>query len=230
MQTIHDLYRSKLRQLISQHRSQSAFADAIGKSPAQVSQWLSEGARGRHLSPTSARQIEKTLGIAHGWMDQPDAPENPWIDTLPYGDEPDTDVYVEIKRVSLRLSAGISGFAVDHCDDSDAASLWFRRAWLARRGLNPIKLLALDVQGMSMYPGLKPGDTVLVNTASTEMKDGKVFAVNYEGEAVIKRLVRDAGQWWLVSDNPDQATYPRKLCDEHSIIVGQVVHKQSEEI
>lgn len=146
------------------------------------------------------------------------------------GDEPDTDVYIEIRRVKLRLSAGILGFAVEYLDDSDAAPLWFRRAWLARRGWNPAKLLALNVGGLSMYPGLKHGDTVLVNTASTTPKDGKVFAVNYEGEAVIKRLVRDAGQWWLSSDNPDQATYPRKLCDEHCILIGEVVHKQSEEI
>ena len=71
------------------------------------------------------------------------------------------------------------------------------------------------------------GDTVLINTASQEPKDGIAFAVNYEGEAVIKRLVRDAGQWWLVSDNPDQTRYPRKVCDEHVRIVGEVVQKQS---
>ena len=41
------------------------------------------------------------------------------------------------------------------------------------------------------------GDTVVINTAQAEPKDGAVFAVNYEGQLVIKRLVRDAGQWWL---------------------------------
>ena len=47
------------------------------------------------------------------------------------------------------------------------------------------------------------------------------------GAYLVKRLVRDAGQWWLVSDNPDQTRYPRKVCDEHVRIVGEVVQKQS---
>jgi len=81
-----------------------------------------------------------------------------------------------------------------------------------------------------MEPGLYDGDTVVVNTQSATPKDGTVFAVNYEGEMVIKRLIRDAGQWWLASDNPDQRRYPRKVCDENSIIIGEIVHKQSERI
>ena len=81
-----------------------------------------------------------------------------------------------------------------------------------------------------MEPGLYHGDTVVVNTADTEPKDGKVFAVNYEGELVVKRLVRDAGQWWLRSDNPDQRRYPPKVCGEGVFVLGRIVHKQSEQL
>ena len=71
---------------------------------------------------------------------------------------------------------------------------------------------------------------MIVNTAQTQPKDGVVFAVNYEGEMVIKRLIRDDGQWWLSSDNPDQRRYPRKVCHEGVKLIGEVVHKQSERI
>lgn len=54
--------------------------------------------------------------------------------------------------------------------------------------------------------------------------------MNYEGELVIKRLVRGAGQWWLASDNPDQRRYPRKVCGEDVFCIGRIVHKQSERI
>ncbi len=48
---------------------------------------------------------------------------------------------------------------------------------------------------------------------------------------LIKRLVRDSGTWWLSSDNPDQRKYPRKECaGEVCILVGKIVHKQSERI
>jgi phage repressor protein C with HTH and peptisase S24 domain len=82
-----------------------------------------------------------------------------------------------------------------------------------------------------METNLHEGDMVVVNTADTEPKDGEVFAVNYEGEPVIKRLARDRGTWWLASDNQDKGRYPNKECVEGScIIVGRVIHKQSERI
>jgi phage repressor protein C with HTH and peptisase S24 domain len=82
-----------------------------------------------------------------------------------------------------------------------------------------------------MEPSLHEGDTVVINTADTTPKDGEVFALNYEGESVIKRLVRDAGDWWLASDNADKRAYPNKRwVDGLSFIVGRVVHKQSERI
>lgn len=72
---------------------------------------------------------------------------------------------------------------------------------------------------------------MVVNTADTAKMDGAVYAFNYEGEAVIKRLTRDAGQWWLTSDNPDQRKYHRKLCKgADCIIVGRVVRRESDRL
>lgn len=184
------------------------------------------------------------MGKPAGWMDQPidvDAhiPSSQWggLDSAPSplaavsDDDAPPSEFVQVRRSRLRLSATLTGVAVDYLtDDEEAPALWFRRDWLARRGLRPDRLVAVDVHGSSMEPGLFDGDVVLINTLATEPKDGVVFAVNYEGQPVIKRLVRDAGQWWLCSDNPNQALYPRKVYDAHSSIVGQVVHKQSEEI
>lgn len=82
-----------------------------------------------------------------------------------------------------------------------------------------------------MEPGLFDGDQVLVNTADTKIVDGAVYAVNYEGEAVIKRMVRDAGQWWLSSDNPDQRRFHRKSCrGAECIMIGRVIKKESERL
>ena len=134
-----------------------------------------------------------------------------------------------VRRVRFKLSAGASGFGVEFLEDDDAPIV-FRREWFERRGLQPGKLFAVRVYNGSMQPGLWEGDTVVVNTADTTPRDGDVFAVNYEGELVIKRLVRDVGQWWLVSDNPDQRRYPRKAVTDDVFIVGRVVHKQSEHV
>lgn len=137
--------------------------------------------------------------------------------------------YPAVRRVRFKLSAGASGFAVEYLDDDDAPIV-FRRQWFESSGYDPGKLFAVRVANGSMEPGLYDGDTVVVNTAQTDPKDGVVFAVNYEGELVIKRLVRDAGQWWLDSDNPNKQRHPRKLCHDGTFIIGEVVHKQSERI
>lgn len=81
-----------------------------------------------------------------------------------------------------------------------------------------------------MEPGLYDGDTIVVNLADATPTDGSVFAVNYEGQCVVKRLKRDAGRWWLTSDNADKRFFPDKLCDENVSIIGRVVHRQSEHI
>jgi phage repressor protein C with HTH and peptisase S24 domain len=138
--------------------------------------------------------------------------------------------YPSIKRVNLKLSAGISGFAIDY-DVENKAPIVMRKEWFGSRGYRPEKLLAVVVHGDSMQSGLYHGDTVVINTADTQPSDGDVFAINYEGEMLIKRMVRDAGVWWLSSDNPDQRKYPRKECaSDMCLIIGKIVHKQSERI
>jgi len=141
-------------------------------------------------------------------------------------DNPD---YLLVRRVQFKLSAGVHGFVVEYPEDEDPP-IMFRKEWLDSKGYRPERLFAAKVANSSMEPGLHDGDLVVVNTAQTTPKDGAVFAVNYEGELVIKRLIRDAGQWWLYSDNPNQAEYPRRLCHEGVFMVGEVVHKQSTHI
>lgn len=137
--------------------------------------------------------------------------------------------YPTVRRVRFKLSAGASGFGIEYLDH-EGPPIVFQKNWFVSRQFNPAKLFATKVSNGSMETGLYDGDTVIVNTESITPKDGVVFAANFEGELVIKRLVRDAGQWWLSSDNPDQRRYPRKLCDDNVHLIGEVVHKQSERI
>ena len=107
----------------------------------------------------------------------------------------------------------------------------FGKEWFTRNRYRPEKLLAVKVKGESMQPSLYDGDTVTINTADIQPADGEVFAVNYEGELLVKRLIRDAGIWWITSDNSDQRKFPRKECTgDGCLLIGKIVHKQSERI
>ena len=211
--------------------TQTAFAEKIGVSKGAVSLWLS-GAN-QDLRAANAQAIQTVTGYSAAWlvsgrgakMASPAAADRSPV-PIPLENNPD---YPAVRRVTFKLSAGASGFGVEYSDE-EGPPIVFRRDWYERNGYRPEKLLAVRVCNGSMEPGLYDGDTVIVNTDAAEPADGVVFAVNYEGEMVVKRLVRDAGQWWLSSDNPDQRRYPRKVCDEHCILLGRIVHKQSERI
>ena len=168
------------------------------------------------LGEKAARRLERDYGMPHGYLDGAhgrDIPED----------------FVAVQRVKFKLSAGISGFQIEYLDGTKSP-LFFRQDWLAQRGYSHESLLAVQVSGPSMEPGLFDGDVVVINTGDTQPSDGSVFAVNYEGEAVIKRMKRDMGEWFLTSDNQDKVRHPDKRCHEQTFMLGRVIHKQSERI
>lgn len=186
---------------------------------------------GHRQARASLVKIAKALDLSYDWLADGIEPK-----TLArsVGERPaiyliDNPEFPAVRRVKLKLEAGITGFSIE-MDPEDGPPIVFRKEWFDSRGFKPAKLIALRVRGSSMEPVLFEGDTVVVNTEQTTPKDGAVFAINYEGEMVVKRMVRDASQWWLCSDNPDQARFPRKLANGSSIVIGEIVHRQSERI
>lgn len=231
--------RERLTTLIRDHYggTRKALADASGWSEARISQILSSTYReGRAFSEKIARKLEGDLALPAMFFDHgaiapaEEASIAPsFLRVRPI--DAHSPGIVQIRRVRLRLSAGIVGFAVEQDEEAGGGSFSVETDWMARNRFAPDDLLALEVTGESMEPRLYRGDLVVVNTADKTPADGQVFAVNYEGEAVVKRLTRDAGHWWLTSDNPDQRRFPRKLCDGVTcLLIGRVVLKKSENI
>lgn len=140
--------------------------------------------------------------------------------------EPGPD-FVAIPRVRLRIEAGCTGYEVQQVD-GNGPPIYFRRDFLDARGWKQSNLLALKVSGSSMEPALHEGDMVIINTAINKPSDGDVFVANYERQPVVKRLKRDAGDWWLMSDNADQRRYAPKRCTDDVTLIGKVVYRQTE--
>lgn len=82
-----------------------------------------------------------------------------------------------------------------------------------------------------MEPGLYAGDILVVNLSDRQPSDGEVFVLNYEGTVLIRRLIRDAGSWWLYAGSAEQRRFPRKqYINSECRIIGRVVYRLSEEI
>jgi len=218
--------------LTEQHKSLTDLARFLNVTPQAAHQWAKgvTEPRGKRL-----KEIAEFFGLTESELVY-GAPRVSRPVVFPKGttgvvsidDNTESPEYMPIRKVRLRLSAGITGFAIEQSEDA-GNPIFFRTDWMKARGYKADNLVAIPVSGQSMEPTMSDGDTVVINTMEDIPKDGKVFAVNYEGEAVIKRLVRDAGEWWLTSDNPDSKRFPKKACiGESCIIIGRVVHLQTE--
>lgn len=216
--------------------SQSALARASGVPQPTINRII-KGGGARGPETNTLIKLASACNVPLSWLQSGDAgPDGGRDMPLPPGFkrvvvvEDDDRAFTQIRMVKLRLSAGIMGFQADP-DYSDGGTTGVPTRWIEARQLIPDRLIAIKVKGESMEPSLYADDTVVINTADTKLVDGQVYAVNYEGEAVVKRLTRDIGKWWLSSDNPDQRRYHRKVCQgDMCMIIGRVVRKESERI
>lgn len=214
------------------------FCDRTNLSESRLAQLLSKTYRGgTAFTEKTARKVEELAGLPPLYFDHGAAPALPAyreprisaVGLLPVegADENDPRL-VEIPKVKLRLSAGINGFEVEP-ESYDGSTTTVPADWIQRRGYSRDHLFAIRVRGESMEPTFFEDDLVVINTADKKPNDGGVFAVNYEGEPVVKRMERDAGDWWLKSDNADQRKFSRKICrGDACLIIGRVVRREGE--
>lgn len=215
--------------------NQSEMARYIGVSPQAVQKWVAGESepRGKNLDLAAeflgVTPAHLKFGIA---LDQPaGAASQAFPGMIPVrGVEPDDPSLTQIMKVRIKVQAGITGFQVEP-EHHDGETMGVPTSWVRGERLVMSDLYAIVVKGESMEPSLYDGDVIVVNTADKKLTDGSVYAVNYEGEVVVKRMVRDSGMWWLASDNADQRRFHRKLCKgAECIVIGKVVRKESTHI
>lgn len=220
--------------------NQSEMARFIGVSPQAVQKWVAGDSepRGKNLdlaaeflgvTPAHLKfgiimdsglsgALGPVLGIGIGGM------------LSVRGMDADDPGLTQIMKVKFKVQAGMTGFQVEP-EHHDGDTIGVPTEWIRSERFVMQDLKAIVVRGESMEPALFDGDVIVVNTADKSLVDGTVYAVNYEGEVVVKRMVRDAGMWWLTSDNSDQRKYHRKSCKgAECIIIGKVVRKESTHI
>jgi len=209
--------------------SPTRLAEIAGVKPPSVSQWLNGNTKTLKSSP--AARMAKHFGLNPLWVSDGIGHMRSDTNSHPTGSlitDPGTN-RLPIRRGLFKLSAGVSGYEIEY-ENGESEPIFMAKRWFDHNHYNPDRLIALKVNGRSMEPKMYDGDLVIVNTDSHTPKDGVVFAINYEGEMVIKRMKRDSGQWFISSDNPDKIRFGDKVCADGCFILGEVVYLQTETI
>lgn len=203
--------------------SQMELAKRMNVGRAYVSLLLKKNtieSRGRHFGEKAARAVELSLGLPNGYLDKTDSGDFEVVEWDDVNKLPE-DAYALVPRVSVVASAG-GGSVV--AEEVDLPPLAFRKGWLARKGVtNRGNLRVLDVKGDSMEPFLMSGDTVLVDTGQTEIRDGEIYCIQYGEELRVKRLSRrfDGGMF-IRSDNHK---YPEESLNQNDLAMISVKGK-----
>jgi phage repressor protein C with HTH and peptisase S24 domain len=140
----------------------------------------------------------------------------------------DNTEYHAVRGVRYTVSTKGTGFAVEY-EDGRGSPIVFHNSWFAANKLRPEALVVVKVSGSAMEPTLYDTDLIVVNTDQISPKDGHVFAMMVMGDFVVKRLFHD-GEWIVRSDNHDKARYADKVLRADSLVIGEVVYRQSERI
>jgi phage repressor protein C with HTH and peptisase S24 domain len=209
-------------------KTQAEIARALNQSQQTVNNWEARG-----ISKAGLLKAQSAIGCSATWLETGEPPmalaplpaaadDHPFIEDakgVRVGDEPDT---VPIRRVTLKLHAGVTGFETEP-DLEDGGVLHLPRAIVEGHNLVPHQLLAIRVRGQSMEPMMFEDDVVVVNTADKKPLSREIYAVNFNGEALVKQLVKRNNDWFLYSVNPDFG--PINVRSGQCSIVGRVVYQ-----
>lgn len=113
-----------------------------------------------------------------------------------------------------------------------AGEMVFPQRSLDNLGIGKPVCVVVGRRERSMLPTIEPGNVVLLdcsNERRSEPRKDRIYAVNVEEGATLKRIVREPGFVMLVADNPDKDNYETQripVDDDESImrlVVGQVM-------
>jgi len=128
---------------------------------------------------------------------------------------------IPIRAVKLKLRAGVTGYVEEPDLDIDHGTFNVPKYVIEKLGVDPADLMIMKIKGRSMEPMYFEDDIVLVDTTRKSPKNNECFAINWNGELVVKCLIKKSDGWALYSFNRDYPTLSVRsgLCS----IIGMVV-------
>lgn len=223
---LYEVRQKRLLQLLQTKfdGSQTQMAEAIGRTSAYVSFLFTDRKLPHHknLGENLARLIEDKLGLPKGWLDGDDNLSTDKVRTVEaYQDEQPLSDFSYVKRKAVKLSAGSGSISFS---EENAPPLAFRKEWLDKERLKPDKLVIAYAKGDSMEPRIHDGDTLMIDTSQTTLRDGQVYAIRVDDELRVKRIFKRTTSVLIKSDNqkfPEEEITLEQAKSLH--VIGRVV-------
>lgn len=244
MKTVSEIRRENARALAKDGPAE--FARKIDSTTQQVNQTIGPNPT-RNIGNTIARRIEVAHGLPTGWLDVEHTPHEFGAQSstgndalikrlLPddHGnvvtweraeDLPPDDDRVWLDRYDFRFSAGtgLIQWEIRH-----KKALPFDIGFFRALGSKPKDCKLVQVHGDSMEPYLFDRDMIMVDTAKTHIRDGKVYAIHFEGEPLVKQIFKQAGGS-IMLHSINASKYPDKTVTQDLMeavtIVGEVIYR-----
>lgn len=179
-------------------------ATRLGKAPAQVSAFGGKNPT-KGIGDQIAREIEKALGLASGYLDFPHHLHQSGDKGFPNGR-------------SRRLPILGPQEASLWCNSAEEFDSSMARGWIDPPQHVEIGAFAFLVEGVSMEPQFIDGDLLVVDPSEPIMPGHLVAVVKQGSNAlVIRQLLQEGGDRYLRAINPDWPDRISELTSEWSI-------------
>ncbi len=218
-------------------RSLQEIATLAGTTKGQVSQWQTEGkVQPENIKAHVVESICAALAIRPRWLLYGEAPMRGDAGPLPTVSAPEIPAgYVRFHMMEGQASGGGGMVNQDFpavLREVDVAEWQVRSqiGFLPKEG----RVQLITVHGDSMYPDIRTGDVLMVDTARRYFDGDGVYLINLNGYTMVKRLQMLPNGLHIVSTNPkyQSAVVPSGELDTLHVagrIVGGAIMRRGEE-
>lgn len=183
-------------------------AKALDVDPA----WLANG-QGEPLAASNAPKALDDDGFAAPSLDISAAGQRVGI-----GEQSRT---VPIRAVKIKVQAGSDGYVTEPDFDIDHGYFQVPEEVIKTLRVDPSNLIVTTFRGRSMEPMYFDGGQGLVDISKRKPVANECFVVNWNGETLVKCLIKKSDGWCLYSFNRDFPTI--SVRDGYCSIIGMVV-------
>lgn len=133
----------------------------------------------------------------------------------------DEEAFAGAVRIPIYEQGVSAGTGTEPKGDMILGSGTFLVEWVRALGISPSHAFLVPVDGDSMEPTIRDGELILCESTREYSRSG-IYVFRYEGEIMVKRLMRQQGTLIAISENPRIPPFSIDPNQNDFAIVGRV--------